>query len=313
MSWLLVAVIAYSILAVVNVADKFMLEKVIPAAKTYAFLVGVTGLLVFVVAPWFLEWPGFNLFLLNIITGVFFAGGLLFLYTALRDAEVTKIFTLTGGAVPVFIIWLSIIFFHERFSPWQWLAVCFLIAGTVMISWVSGEHGVWTRIKEWLHIKHDKKIRSILFAVLAAACFAIFWVGTKYAYNTQAFVSAFLWIRLGTFLAVILMLVNGNSRREIFDDLQQSNTNKDNKFIFMGVQGLGAIGSVLQNYAVSLGSVALVTSLQGLQYALLLVMSAIVTAFLPNIIKEYNPRRIIIQKIVAVLIIGLGLYFLAIY
>jgi drug/metabolite transporter (DMT)-like permease len=312
MSWLLVAVIAYFILAIVNVADKFMLEKVIPAAKTYAFLVGVTGLLVFLAAPWFLEWPGFNLFLVNMVTGAFFAGGLLFLYTALRDAEVTKIFTLTGGAVPIFIIFLSILFFQESFTGNQWLAVFLLIVGTVVVSWISGEHGVWTRIQEWLHIRHDKKRRSIAFAILSAVFFALFWVGTKYAYNHQEFASAFLWIRLGTFLAVIFMLVDNNSRREIFDDLHQSNNNKDNKFIFFGIQGLGAVGSVLQNYAVSLGSVALVTSLQGLQYALLLIMSAIVTVFFPKIIKEEHSRRIVIQKVLAILIIGLGLYFLAI-
>jgi len=190
--------------------------------------------------------------------------------------------------------------------------VLFLIVGTVMISWVSGEHGVWTRIQEWLHVKHDKKIRSLFFAILAALFFALFWVGTKYAYNNQEFVSAFLWIRLGTFLAASCMLLDRNSRQEIFDDLHQSNNNKDNKFIFFGVQGMGALGSVLQNYAVSLGSVALVTSLQGLQYALLLVMSALVTVFFPNIIKEDNSRKIILKKVFSVLIIGLGLYFLAI-
>ena len=203
-------------------------------------------------------------------------------------------------------------FFQESFTGNQWLAVFLLVVGTVVISWISGEQGIWTRIQEWLHVKHEKKLRSTALAVLAAIFFALFWVGTKYAYNHQQFASAFLWIRLGTFLAVILMLVDSNSRREILDDLHQSNNNKDNKFIFFGIQGFGALGSILQNYAVSLGSVALVTSLQGLQYALLLVMSALVTVFFPSIIKENNSKKIIVQKILAILIIGLGLYFLAV-
>ena len=47
MSWILIAIIAYFILAIVNLADKFLLEKVLPSAKTYTFLVGVLALVVF--------------------------------------------------------------------------------------------------------------------------------------------------------------------------------------------------------------------------------------------------------------------------
>ena len=80
MTWLLIAILAYLFLAIVNVADKFIVEKVLPGPRTYAFLVSTAGLLVFLAAPWFLEWPGIALLLLNILTGSFFTAALLFLY-----------------------------------------------------------------------------------------------------------------------------------------------------------------------------------------------------------------------------------------
>ncbi|PLX26088.1 hypothetical protein C0580_00645, partial [Candidatus Parcubacteria bacterium] len=87
---------------------------------------------------------------------------------------------------------------------------------------------------------------------------------------------------------------------------------KNNIFVFLATQGLGATGSMLQNYAVSLGSVALVTSLQGLQYAFLLILTLLGTILLPKIIKEKITIKILTRKFVAIILIGIGLYFLAI-
>ena len=65
MNWVFIAVISYFILAIVNLVDKFIIEKILPSAKTYTFLVGVLGLIVLIIAPWFLMWPGIYLFTLK--------------------------------------------------------------------------------------------------------------------------------------------------------------------------------------------------------------------------------------------------------
>ena len=116
MSWILVAVLAYLILAVVNLADKFILEQIVPKAKTYTFLVGLSGLLIFVIAPWTLSWPGWSLWFLTILTGAIFSAALLFFYYALKNSEASRIVTLVGGTVPIMTLFLSFIFFKESFS-----------------------------------------------------------------------------------------------------------------------------------------------------------------------------------------------------
>ena len=311
MNWLLVAIVAYFLMAIVNVADKFIVEKVIPGPRTYAFLVGVTGAIVLLGAPWFLVWPGSALFLLNIFSGALFAGGILFLYSALRGSEASRIFTLVGGMVPVFVIVFSLLFFKEKFSFFQWLAIYYLILGTLMIASISSRHSIWQEIKKIIGIKFSKKWQSLILSLISAFFFAAFWTSSKYAYNTQEFASAFIWIRLGTFLAVLVFLFRKNWRQEIKKDLKQSKKNKKSPLIFFGTQGLGAIGSILQNYAVALGSVALVTSLQGLQYAFILIFLFIISLFKPNIIKEDNSGKIILQKVLAIILIAIGLYFIA--
>lgn len=311
MSWLLIALIAYILLAFVNVADKFVLKQVIPRAKTYTFLVGLFGMLLFLFGPWVLVWPGLGLFFINLLVGSFFAAGLLFLYTALRDSEASKIFTLVGGIVPILVLFFSFLLFKEVFTFNQFLAILFLVLGTILISATSGEHSPWFKVKEWLHVASPKQRFSITMALVSALFFALYWVGTKYVYNTQPFFSGMLWIRLGTFVAVLFLLIKQQDRQEIKEDLQASGKKKNNIFIVLSTQGLGALGGILQNYAVALGSVALVTSLQGVQYAFILIITYILTILRPKIIKEDRSRKIIIRKVVAISLIGLGLYFLA--
>lgn len=310
MSWLTIAVLSYIIFAFVNLADKFVIEKVVHGPKTYTFLVGVAGAIVVLAAPWYLRWPGWSLFFFDLMVGAFFAAGLLFLYRALKGGEASRIFTLVGGMVPIFTVWFSVYVFKESFSGYQWLAILFLILGTMVISSISIHHNIWFNIRRFLHLLDDSKWPAILTAIFSALFFALFWVGSKQVYNTQEFASGFIWIRLGTLFSVLFLIFRKDSRREIFAEIKKGNQKKNNKFIVFGTQGLGAVAGILQNYAISLGSVALVASLQGLQYGILLVLVTIVTFFYPNILKEDYSSKTISKKVAAVLLIFLGLYFL---
>lgn len=312
MAWLVIAITAYFILAIVNLADKFMVDKVIPHPKTYAFLVGIGGLIVLLAAPWGLTWPGFTLWLVDILVGSFFTIALLLLYQSLKFGEASRVFTMIGGLVPIFTIIFSIFILGERFNAFQWIAIFFLIFGTVLIVWLPVTHSAWANIKTKIHLsKKSYKLKSIKLAIFAAIMFALFWVGSKYVFNTQVFISGFIWIRVGSFLAAMSFLFTKKNRKDISDDLKNSSNKGDNKIIFFATQGLAAVGSIMQNYAVSIASVAIVTALQGLQYAFLLAISGVISLLFPKILKEDNNKQILIQKFLAVFLISLGLYFLA--
>jgi len=310
MSWLSISILSYTILAFVNLADKFVIEKVVPGPKTYVFLVGIFGAIVVLVAPWYLHWPGWSSFFFSWMVGAFFAAGLFFLYSALKRGEASRIFTLVGGMVPIFTVWFSVYVFKESFTINQWIAILLLILGTVVISSISIHHNIWFNIRRFLNLLDDNQWPAILTSVFSALFFSLFWVGSKEVYNTQEFASGFIWIRLGTLFTVLFLLFRKSSRDEILSEIKKGNKRKGSKFVVFGTQSLGAVGGVLQNYAISLGSVSLVASLQGLQYALLLILVTITSFFYPKILREdYNKKRII-KKITAIVLIALGLYFL---
>jgi len=74
------------------------------------------------------------------------------------------------------------------------------------------------------------------------------------------------------------------------------------------------LGAVLQNWAVALAPLiylAFINALQGVQYVFLLIFTAFLSLKLPQILKEEISRKIISQKIIAILLIGGGLAILA--
>lgn len=310
MNWLILAILAYFILALVNILDKFLLDKVLPSSRAYTFLVGSVGVIVFAFSPWFLEWPGLNSFLFNIIVGALFPAALLLFYKALKESEASKALVLIGGLMPCFTLLFSVLFLGDKFSLYQWLSIVFLLVGIFIISWMPEKVRFLDKIFVFLKVKKKPAKLSFLTAVGAAFLFALFFVGNKYAFNNQTFFSAFIWIRGGSFLFVLCMLFSKKSRKVIFSNIKNMKIKKSS--LFFANQGLSAIGFFLQNLAISLTSVALVSALQGVQYVFIIILGVLFTLFYPKVVKEDISRKIIIQKIVAVIFIAIGLYLLTV-
>ncbi|MDD4412131.1 MAG: DMT family transporter [Patescibacteria group bacterium] len=309
MSYIYLAIIAYLILALVNLADKALLDKVLPSSKTYTFLVSLLGGAVFVAYPWYGAWPGWSLFFINILVGAIFPLGLLLLYQALKTGEASKILVISGSSVPIFTVVMAYFFLGERFNFHQWLGITGLIVGTAIIAWLPAKENWIKRVSHWLGFGAADQAVGIAEAVGAGLLFAIFFTASKFLYTAQSFFSAFIWLRLGAVLVALLFLVHKASRREIFKSLKNLHGGKAG--LFFANQSVAAIGFGLQNYALYLGSAAIVNSMQGVQYAFLLILGATLTIFAPKVIKENISTTIIIQKLIAITLIGLSLFVLA--
>lgn len=309
-TWLIIVIIAYFILAIVNLADKFIIDNLIKSSRSYTFLVGGLSILVWVLAPFYLVWPGIALFWLNLIIGALFPAALLLLYRSLKLGEASKVMVIAGGAVPVFSFLLSLAILKENFSQQQIWALILLILGTVIIAWMPPKKKFLSHILAGLGLKSETELIAVFTALGAAMIFALFFVGTKILYIAEPFMSAFIWIRLGSFLAVLSFLLIPSWRKEIFKNLKK--LKKHGAKIFLANQIFAGAGFTLQNYAIALGSVAIVNALQGVQYALLIIFAALLTIFYPKLITENISRIVIIQKVIAIILIAAGLYLLTI-
>ncbi len=311
MSWILVALLAYSLLAIANLMDKFLIDNVLPSSKAYTFLICLMGLVVFVAAPWFLKWPGFLPFLLDITVGFIFSIALYFLYESLRRGEASRVLVFIGGMTPVFSLLFSILFFKEHFTNNQLIGVATILVGVLIIALLPQSRTYLTRILKKVKIEQKSFSHALLFALISALSYSLYFIISKYTYSFQPFLSAFIWSRLGAAIFVFLFLISKKDRKKVMAAIGKKNPNKNKILVFVN-QGFGSAGFMLQNYAIFLGSVTLVNALQGFQYAFLLLISTVLAIMSPKLLKETFSWRIVVQKGLAIIVVGVGIYFLTI-
>lgn len=298
MSWLLAVVIGHFLNAISYVLDKVLLSKSLDNPYAFAFYIGVLGLLGVVLIPFGFEVPDAATIGFNLVTGAAFIAALLFFFLSLKDAEASRIVPFIGGGVPVFTLVFELVFLDSRLSTFQLIAFAVLVVGTIMIT---------VEKKDEKAGKND--IRNWVEAVLAALFFAISFVMTDVAFESQPFFSAFVWIRFGSFLFALTFLLFAAQRKAIIGAIPLFKT-KDGA-LYLVAQAFGAVGFIFINYAISIASVSLVNALQGVQYALLLIMAIIGTIKYPKLLGESMSKGVLALKVAAVVVIGIGLYMIA--
>lgn len=313
LNWFDIALEAYFLLAIVNLTDKFLIDGVIKSSKTYTFLVCFMGGIIFILAPWFLTWPGLVIFLFNLLSGIIFVIALYFLYESLRRGDASRVVMIIGGTIPIFSIIFSYFFLHEYLNIYQIIGIIFLLIGVFTIAFIPSRHSFW----EKLLLSYKKEVSGeeniIIFTLLSALFYSLYFVVSKYAYSQQSFLSGFIWIRFGAFLTIITFLLAKKARRDIIKSLKPTldfSHQKKNLWIFLFNQGLGAVSFLLQNYAIALGPVAVINALQGFQYGLMIVLGFIFGRFV-KVFRSDLSLRIVVQKISALVFISVGLYFIA--
>jgi len=309
--WIILATSAYFLLAINGVADKFLLTQAVRHPVAYAFYVGITGPFTLflsalgLVGQW-LHWhflqSEFTLQFLSpahtvvaLVGGACFPLALYFSYKAIQQTSVSRILPIQGGLVPVFTLMLAYIILGERLNQHQTFAFLFLILGAMLIAFKK-KHGEW---------------HALAFgnATISAFLFALSLTLEKFVFHYVNFGSGLIWTRLGFFLASVSFLIPPQARRYIFNAPKQ--TSNSNKFVYLGARVAGGVSGVLQNYAIKIGSVTLVNALQGTQYAFLLILTSVLSLKFPKILKEKVNTQTITQKLFAIILISLGLVFLA--
>jgi hypothetical protein len=302
MTWLIVAISSYLILAAVFLVDKYLLTGSIPNPKVYTFYVGTLGILVLVFAPFVGFYiPTIPQIILAFSAGAIYIYALFWFYKSLQLFEASRVVPAIGGLTPLFTFALIYLFSRGReiLSFLEIIAFIFLILGSVLIS-----------------LKKEKliNIKSLKFSVLTAFLLSLSFVLIKYVYLVQPFWNGFIWRSVGGFLMAICFFVFfPEIKKEIFIKRREKFPKKT-AIIFLTNQTAGAGAAILQNWAiflVPLAYVSFINALQGVQYVFLLIFAIILSFKLPKILKEEISREIIFQKVAAILLIGAGLVLIA--
>jgi drug/metabolite transporter (DMT)-like permease len=292
--WILLAIVSYVMLALSGIADKFLLSHVNRHPVVFAFYTGITGPLSLLLAPFGLQILLPIDFYIAIIGGVCFVLALYFLYSAIQQTTVSRILPIQGGMVPTFTLVLAYFLLNERLTMFQDLAFIFLVVGAVLMSIKHDDTG-------W----HPQALKN---ALIAALLFSLSFVFTKYIFDRSNFISGMVWTRFGFTITALGFLVSKSFRNYIFHAPEQAKAK--NIALYYGARVNGTIAGFLQNYAISLGSVSIVNALQGVQFTFLLIITIILSIYFPKILKEKITKAILLQKIIAMILITIGLLLL---
>ena len=110
MLWLIIAILAYFILAIVALVDKYLLGGLMPSPKVYAFYVAAFGILALILIPFGFLIPAPLQILLALLAGIFHILAILVYYNGLKRFETSRIVPAIGGLLPTFTFFWLIFF-----------------------------------------------------------------------------------------------------------------------------------------------------------------------------------------------------------
>jgi|SRR3989338_355816 len=293
--YIIIAIISYLGFALNGVIDKFLLKAGIPEPDVFAFYIGVLGGLTIVLIPFGFAVPNMSILALAMVSGIAFVYALVAMFQSLKLADSSIALPAIAAIVPVATMIMSFFWIDDSLNLSEVLGVTFLVAGSILISRASP-------VKE-------KKTNWLYWSFLAGIFFALSFTVAKLVYLDQQFISGLIWVRVGGVAGAITLLFSPLARQRIVSISKAAS--KPTGLLFFAGQAIGAGASILQNYAVSLGSVVIVNALQGTQLGFLILLTWALYRWFPRVLKEDFTKVIVIKKIIAIVLISAGLIFIA--
>lgn len=297
-TWLIVIIIAYLFFALSAMGDKLFLDgKAKPVA--YAFYVSIFGLFVILFIPFInFGFPGYIGLAWVALTALTRLSAIYIGYKAIEKFEVSRVIPAMGALQPILIFALTWLYWGpQQIYAMYILAFVLLLLGSIFISF-----------EKKIQLNKDYIILVFLTALMASLDF----IFAKFVYTNMGFWQGFVWVALFIFLFGLGFLFSKENRNDIF--LKQVIADKRNQLLFLSTQITGGLGGILYNLAIALTPIAflaIANSLRGIQYAFLFFIIVIISLFAPKFFKETLSLRIIIQKIIAILLVVIGLIILA--
>ena len=297
MLWILVITLAYLCFALASLGDRIILSG--PSQPhSYTFFVGILSAAVILLIPFVgISVPQGILWLWIILAALFNILGIYTMFSALNVFDVSKIIPTIGALQPIFVVIFSFLILGEdAMESRQIFAFVILLLGSVLIS-IEKNYRV-TR-------------RSLKLSFFAALFFSLEMIFAKIVYLDLAFSDGFIWMKIFGLVFVMSFLFNKTFRRDIFKVDQK--LDKKNSIIFFLGQGFGGLANILQGWAISLVPLAylgIMNAMKGLQYVFLFIFALIISAVFPKLLNEKTSKTIIIQRIIAIILIVIGLLVL---
>lgn len=299
MSWIFYALLAPALWAAVNHIDKYIISKYfkeIPATLLVLFT-SFTALLGAILISLFVPIGNitFSQALWIMLGGMIFVASYIPYIYALKEDEASLVAPLFQ-MVFVFSFILGFLFLGEKLSFMQFVASIFIVAGAVTLS-VDLDSSV-------------RKLRSKTFFRMILASFLIalnMLIFKMIALESSFWVTTF-WEYIGAFLFGFAIVIFSPLSRQAFFNIIRKNSIILKWNLFNEI--LNLLARLSAGFASLVVPLVLISLLNGVQPFFVVVYGAIIPFIFKNVEKEKFYGKYVIQKIVSILLMCIGAYFL---
>ncbi len=255
MLWFWVAIIAQIVLGTSAVFDKLLLRRGFFDPFIYTFWADVLGLSALVLVPFGFTLLPIKIVLLAFLTGGVFTLATFFFFLSIKKSEASTALPIIGGLAPIFTWMTSLILLTDgKLYGGELFGFFLLVAG-----------GVFFLLAE------EKNLRLYTFslAALSALFFGVSNVLTKLIFEKGPFVTGFVWMRVGGFVLIMILLFWPQLRKRVAESLKKSGAK--NQFLYFSNRAYAALGGILLPVAIFLAHPALVDATGSFKYIVIML------------------------------------------
>lgn len=309
MSWILLAVGAQFLNAIVAIIDKHIVsdEKTFPKPFVYAFytcLISGAWIVVYFFSLIPLPFEGLQIptfsnvirptlevVALSFLSAYTFFTALIAMFSALKDHDASDVIPVIGAVSALGSFGLGYFFFNTTLSPNFMLGVALLAVGTLLVS----------RLRF--------PFKTAMISLYAGLFFALHYISIKGLFLLTSFDNGFFWSRVALMFFALTLLMIPTYWERVRE--QTKSTSRKAGFLIMMNKVLAGVSTILILKATDLGDVAVVQALGGIQFVFILLLGIFVSrgGTHPHVAEKYD-KKAIFQKAIFVAVISLGFLIL---
>ena len=296
-NWIYFVLIAQGIWSITSMIDKIVISK--GYIKNPAVYIVLNGLMnIFLI--FFLPFVGFEPlklvdFLILLLSGILFSASVTLYYKAVQYDEISRVSMLNQFG-PIFVLGLSFLFLDEMLTINHFIGFFLLLGAGAIISYkkINGSF---------------KLSKAFYYMLMSAFLGAISFVAAKHILNVTNFWNAFVWLRISGFTALFVLLVPSVRNNFIKTFKIMKPKIKALMFFKMTIDFSAFIfaGYALLNVPVIALMSALAASVQPI---FVFILALITSIYLPKLVKEEIDKKTILTKLLAIVLIVIGIIFI---
>ena len=284
--WIVFALLSAFVIAIVNVVDKVIIKDEMKDTKLAAVVIGLIAFVIYSIVGLFagISIPSLNILVLALVVGALDIFTIILYFKALKRDEVSRVVPVMA-TIPIFVLILAVLFLGERFLPLQYLGIFLIAFGAFLIS-----------VREKLHqVVLSKAFGIILFASFVAAISSVL---AKSVLTPDNVFNILFWFGLGGGIisGIILLFHHPHIREKARAGIKH----------LVWISALGVLASLLLIYAIANGPVSLVMAFYEVKPLFVLLLVLLFSKAYPGFLKEKMSKRIVVQKLMAILLIVVG-------